>query len=101
MQKQTIPLTEMTQRVDRTAPTLESPSLNPGTNGGVTHPPSADIANFAYVARKTHCGKSLTIESVAVPFDILHNRKERWVATIIGSVATTRIVGNSAFVKQK
>lgn len=98
MDIQTVRLTEMAQLVSRTASNPVSPLPNPGINGSVTHTPSADIKNFVYVTRKMHHRKSLTIAPIAVPLDVLQDRKGRCVATTIGSVITVHNIANCAFI---
>lgn len=69
-----VSLTEVIQRAGGLGSTSMSSSLNTGTNGGVTHSHRADIVNFTVVLCKTHPGKSLTIEPVVVPLDVVHDR---------------------------
>lgn len=91
-------MTEMTQQVGRKASNPMSLSFNPEPTSGVMQTPGADIANFAYSARKTHRERSLTIQHVALPLDVLHERKEPLVATIIGSVTIASIISNRTFI---
>lgn len=51
-------LVEMKRVFGRNASTIFSPSRSRGANRGVTHTPSADIANFAYVTCKMQCWKT-------------------------------------------
>lgn len=94
----TVRLTELAQRVGRTASIPVSPLPNPMANGGVLHTPSGDIANWACDTCKVHPGKALAIKPVAVSLDLLHGRKQTRVETIMGSVVIAHIIASRGFI---
>lgn len=73
----------MVQRISDTVKSAVSPLHYSGAHGVFLKTPSANVANFLNISRKTHCQNLRMVEPVAVLFNLLYHGSWQWIAKSI------------------